>query len=241
MDRTGTAFAAWTAASGGRLTVAMRDGAPPTLSGIVVPLSGNTGEAVSMSASASDVWSPPTTVHWDFGDGGSGTGGSVSHTYSAPGTYTVRVSAGDAQGNLSAPQDRQIVVTGSGVETKRPQVVLHASVARQSWKAISKAKSIAVKCGLDVSGTCAAVASVSGGTAKKLGLIKAGSRQQTVGRGSAAIAAQQIGTVKLKLTKRARAAIAAAKQSVTVAIAVTGSAPGHRDATVTKKLKIKRP
>jgi PKD domain len=240
-DHAGTAFAAWTAGTGERLTVAMRDGAPPILSGIVVPLSGDTAKPAAMSASASDVWSPPTTVHWDFGDGASGTGSSVSHAYSAPGTYTVKVSASDAQGNLSAAQERQIVVTGSGLETKKPQVVLHASVARQTWKAISRARAIKVKCGLDVSGSCAIAARLSAGTAKRLGLATKGARRLNIGSGSLSIPAQGTATVKVKLTKKALKAIGAARDDLSVALSATGSAPEHRDATVTKKLKIKRP
>jgi hypothetical protein len=82
---------------------------------------------------------------------------------------------------------------------------------------------------------------VSAGSAKALGLAAKGHKPVAIGRGSLAISAQQTGTVKVKLTTKALKAIGASPKSVAVALTATGSAPGHRDATATKKLKIKRP
>lgn len=39
-----------------------------------------------------------TNVSWNFGDGGTGSGASVQHTYSTPGTYTVTMYATDTKG-----------------------------------------------------------------------------------------------------------------------------------------------
>ncbi len=41
---------------------------------------------------------PITTLMWDFGDGGTGRGLSLSHSYAAPGVYTVRLNATSAGG-----------------------------------------------------------------------------------------------------------------------------------------------
>lgn len=43
---------------------------------------------------------PPTTRNWTFGDGGSSTAHNPSHTYAAPGTYTVRLVIGTIAGCL---------------------------------------------------------------------------------------------------------------------------------------------
>lgn len=42
-----------------------------------------------------------TTFVWDFGDGGSGSGSVVSHTYASEGTFTVRLTVSDALGQRS--------------------------------------------------------------------------------------------------------------------------------------------
>lgn len=81
--------------------IAGYDGAAPSLGAVSVPGTGTAGSAVAMSASASDIWSA-LTLTWAFGDGGSATGGSVSHTYGAAGSYTVTVTATDALGNASS-------------------------------------------------------------------------------------------------------------------------------------------
>ncbi|HEY2292256.1 MAG TPA: PKD domain-containing protein [Thermoanaerobaculia bacterium] len=53
------------------------------------PASAKSGETVAFDASASS--GEPSLYSWDFGDGSVGTGKVVSHSYSQPGTYTVRL------------------------------------------------------------------------------------------------------------------------------------------------------
>jgi PKD repeat protein len=43
----------------------------------------------------------PHTFAWDFGDGGAGSGETVSHTYTAAGSYTVRVTMTDGSGTAA--------------------------------------------------------------------------------------------------------------------------------------------
>jgi hypothetical protein len=98
---------------GGDARVSIFDTTAPTISSVAVPTAASTGQAVAMSAIAGDAWSAlaPGQPGWSFGDGGVGSGASVSHAYGAPGTYTVTVGASDALGNAAAPVSRQIVVT----------------------------------------------------------------------------------------------------------------------------------
>jgi hypothetical protein len=228
------------------IAVAVNDVTSPTLSSISVPGSVEVGTAAAMSAAIADTWSP-ASIAWGFGDGGTATGGSVSHGYATVGSRTVTVTATDAVGN-STSQTRTISVTPrpgeepGGGGTQKPKLALTATVVKQSWKKILKAKAIKLRCGLDATGTCGVKASVTAAVAKRIGL-KAGRRAKTigVGSGSAQVAGGKIAVVKVKLTGKARAAIGAATKPVPVALAVTGSATGRESATLSRKLKIKRP
>jgi PKD repeat protein len=48
------------------------------------------GQTVSFSALTRVIRKPVTNVMWEFGDGSTGSGLTPSHTYAAPGTYTVK-------------------------------------------------------------------------------------------------------------------------------------------------------
>lgn len=89
-------------------TSAMRsrvyDAVAPLLEDVEVPANGVVGEAVAMSVDPFDVWSPVTTG-WDFGDGATGSGATVSHCYGTPGEYTVTVTGTDGAANeTNAPR-----------------------------------------------------------------------------------------------------------------------------------------
>jgi len=88
------------------------DGAGPVLAAPTIPATGKTATAMSFQASASDAWSALASYAWDFGDGGAAVGSQVSHTYVAPGTYQVKVTATDAVGN-STTRSATTVVTGT--------------------------------------------------------------------------------------------------------------------------------
>ena len=247
MDPGGDAFATWTSTGGGerRIVVALRDETPPLLSGLNVPVLGKAGTAVAMSAIATDVWSPPATVTWDFGDGTTATGAAVSHAYASGGTKTVSVSATDVVGSTSASQTRQITVTQAPSEKPRSRrVALGVSVPKQSWKTIAKAKAVKLRCSLDAVGACSAKATVARSTAKQLGLkLPAGTKPLQVGVGTVSITHSGRLTdlvVKLKSGK-VRAAIAAAIHSVPLKLTITGSARGYLSATRTRTLTIQRP
>jgi len=79
------------------------------------PASGTTGTALTFAASASDI-SPADqaagfTYSWNFGDGGTATGASPSHTFASAGTYAVTVTATDQHG-LSGTASGTISITG---------------------------------------------------------------------------------------------------------------------------------
>jgi mono/diheme cytochrome c family protein len=92
-------------------------GAPPTAT-ITNPtgdVTVATGQAVSFVGAGSDPGGLTFTGHWDFGDGVSADGLSVTHTYSAAGTFTVRFTVTNSIALTSAPD--QVVVTVTAATT----------------------------------------------------------------------------------------------------------------------------
>ena len=72
------------------------------------------GQAVAFDASAArDPDGDEVTCEWLFGDGGSGAGISVAHTYESPGVYDVVLNVNDGRG-LSSSLTRALLVAPSG-------------------------------------------------------------------------------------------------------------------------------
>ena len=102
MDAGGNATVVWTRDNGMHSIVQWTgyDADPPELRGVSIPGSATVGDTVQFSASGVDVWSVGAPS-FDFGDGAQAGGDAVSHVYSAPGSYTVRVTATDAVGRTT--------------------------------------------------------------------------------------------------------------------------------------------
>jgi PKD repeat protein len=249
MDDNGDGVVTWSSPDSisTHIAVAVNDVTPPHVTVFVHNPSVQVGEVQTMTAHAADTWSS-SSISWNFGDGATASGESVSHAYSTAGDKNLTLTVTDAVGNTTS-QSHPILVTArpgekgtSGAGGATQKLALTATVVKQPWNKILKAKAIRLRCGLDATGTCAVKASVSAAVAKRIGL-KAGKRAKTigVGSGSAQVAGGKIAVVKVKLTAKARAAIGAATKPVPIALAVTGSAAGRDPATLTRKLTIKRP
>jgi hypothetical protein len=81
-------------------------GCKPIASFVIDQESPQVGKEVSFDASASSVGPVPkgnivTAYRWEFGDGTTGTGRTVRHTYSAEGSYTVTLTVVDSVGKSS--------------------------------------------------------------------------------------------------------------------------------------------
>ncbi len=102
-----------------QLRAAAFDGGPPILLGASVPATATVGQPVSLSASLVDLWSglgagQPT---WSYSDGTPpASGASVTHTFAAPGTYTVTLSADDALQNTTTSTYSIAVESGSELD-----------------------------------------------------------------------------------------------------------------------------
>lgn len=84
----------------GTATVIISNGAPSTPV-ITVSQPRQEGTPITFSASATDPGGDPLTYTWTFGDAGTGTGASLTHTYTDQGTYNVSVTASDPGGSKS--------------------------------------------------------------------------------------------------------------------------------------------
>jgi PKD domain len=117
-DGHGNAAVLWThnvAPSGsGHQAVETRifDAEPPALTNVQVPASALTGQPVTMTASATDGFSP-VTIRWTLSHKlPGGQGPTIVRKFDTPGTYSVLVEAVDAAGN-SVRESRQIEVGSS--------------------------------------------------------------------------------------------------------------------------------
>jgi hypothetical protein len=96
--------------------VAPFDAAGPVFDALSIPSAGTAGSPLSFTASTVDAWSGLGSVSWAFGDGSSALGGSVAHTFSSPGTRSVKVTASDQLGNSSEASGSTVVGGPPGPE-----------------------------------------------------------------------------------------------------------------------------
>lgn len=225
MTDAGDSLAVWSS-NANHLALAVDDRTPPTLSP-TVPASAQAGASVAMSATASDLWSG-VSVKWDFGDGATGSGPSVSHAYATAGPKTVEITATDGAGNTTTTT-RTIAVASSpsppgGGPSPQRQVALKLKVPKQSWAAIQRTGAVKVKCKLDVAGSCAGKAKLKGKAASRRGSVKA--------------VAKRFAVLKLKLTAKTLAAIGDAVAPVRLKLEITATATGRTAAKATGTLRI---
>jgi hypothetical protein len=102
---------------------------------VVAPLHASAGEdlastqgvAVSLDGSGSTPSESITSYQWEFGDGSSGSGAIVNHTYSSAGTYTAKLTVSDGQ--TSASDSAIVTVSATPAQQAEITVVDGASQA----------------------------------------------------------------------------------------------------------------
>jgi uncharacterized delta-60 repeat protein len=89
---------------------------PPTAGFTAAPASATPGQAVAFDASSSgDSDGTISQVSWNFGDGGSGAGTTISHAYAQPGSYNVQATVTDDNG-LTASASKTVTVSAPPVQ-----------------------------------------------------------------------------------------------------------------------------
>jgi hypothetical protein len=127
IDSGGDGLAAYVGSSGSSLVATVQgfEVTPPSFSSVSIPAKATVGKPITFSATAGEFWGP-ITYAWQFGDGASGSGASVSHTYGAAHTFTVTVTATDPLGNK--------VSKSASVQVSPPPPVLSKASAKVDRK-----------------------------------------------------------------------------------------------------------
>ena len=122
-DAEGNAAVVYTEPSGlaARLLLSGYDAAGPRLA-VTAPDRGLVWQPLAFSVAGRDVWSGPLkTAAWDFGDGATAAGLSVTHAFGLAGPRTVRVRGEDGVGNATtAAREVTIVPTPAPAPTPTP-------------------------------------------------------------------------------------------------------------------------
>lgn len=91
----------------------------PLATGLSIPAA-TAGQPVTLQWPAVDAWSPVSSVVWSFGDGGTGSGESVTRTFGAVGSHAVSVTATDAVGNATTLSGAVVVSPAPSVPSVPP-------------------------------------------------------------------------------------------------------------------------
>jgi hypothetical protein len=104
VDGQGNAAAVWTRSDGTHEIVqaAGYAAAGPQLNMLLIPAGGSVGTPLAFSVSPLSVWSTVGASSWSFGDGSGAPGTNVTHTYTAPGSYSVTFTSADMLANSSS-------------------------------------------------------------------------------------------------------------------------------------------
>jgi PKD repeat protein len=114
--------------------------APPLATIAIDPNPARPSDTVTFTASAIASYpgpdSNPLTVAWDFGDGASATGASVTHVYDAEGTYVVHVTVTDSNGVTQEENVEMVVsMTAAGATTPPVPATVRKLSATWDWSA----------------------------------------------------------------------------------------------------------
>ncbi|HGY55724.1 MAG TPA: PKD domain-containing protein [Caldithrix abyssi] len=136
------------------ITVTEPTGNPPVADFVGDPTSGTAPLTVNFTDQSTN---NPTSWSWDFGDGGTSTQQNPSHEYTAAGTYTVSLTATNADGSDTNTKTDYITVTEPAANTMH---VDNITVTTESWFFFKRGKAETKI--VDDAGSPVADASVSG-------------------------------------------------------------------------------
>jgi hypothetical protein len=172
----------------------------------VVPSPIDQGDVVAFdgSVTVSSLMVPKLGYSWSFGDGLTGIGPSVVHSYAKGGTYTVTLTVTDRGGNVRSLSQTIVVLgpDGKPVSSSTPSSSshpgLHARIQLmpQSLRAVLR-EGVAMKLSSNEAAAGVATLSISRGAARRAHIRAGRGPTVTIGRGT--IAGVKAGTENLRL------------------------------------------
>ena len=173
----------------------------------VVPSAINLGDTIDLdgSATASTFDIPNAAYKWNFGDGASGNGPSVEHTYAKAGSYTTTLTVTDRGGNQASLGEVIQVLGASGLPgpktkpTSTGGLQVRMQLMPQGLKAVLRS-GIAVRVSSNRAANGIASVSITRGTARRAHIKAGHGRTVVIGRGT--LTGVKDGTVNLRLHLR---------------------------------------
>jgi len=229
----GNGAAAWdNEAATATVSAAGYDNSDPTLSSISnAPTAGTQLKPVSFSATPFDIFALSGPVSWNFGDGKTASGNSVTHTYAKPGTFTVTATASDTVGNsVSSKKSIKVAAGPSAVGvilSKRLKLARNGRI------------SVRLRCGANSVAVCRGTVYLR--SAKKVRGASAAARKRllTIGQRSYSIPQGKTTTVKVTAKKKARRVVRRLKR-LRVRVSVTGRTGAGKMTIKRKTLTLRR-
>jgi uncharacterized delta-60 repeat protein len=110
------------------------------------------GQPVAFDASvSSDVDGTVAGYSWDFGDGGSASGATPTHTFASEGDYTVKLTVTDDKGVRSSSSQKLTVSPDNSLNPALRATISRLGVSPKEFQAASKGGSISARTGATVS------------------------------------------------------------------------------------------
>jgi len=205
---------------------------PPTASFSFSPVSPRTGQSVSLNGTGSS--DPDGTISsyaWIFGDGGTGSGATPTHTYSKPGTYTVQLSVTDDSGSVGVTARS---LTASAPPSHAP--TLHLRIPKQKLGSVLR-HGLKVSVWSDQPASADLQLVLRGWNAKRLGVGNV-NHPAAMASLKRQLAAGKTITITLKPTAKARNRLINAR---TIRVTITFTATGAGGSTtISQGLLLKR-
>jgi hypothetical protein len=217
----------------------------------VVPSAVDQGEVVGFdgSSTASTLLVSNAQYQWDFGDGTSGTGPSVVHTYATGGTYTVKLTVTDRGANqVSVSQPITVLGpnglpvtpatttggggagsggTGSGAGSTLAPLQVHLLLLPQSLRSALRS-GIALRLSANEGADGFAYVSIPRAAAKRAGIKLGRGPSVEIGRGTVARVSSGTGTLRLHLSRVVAAKLKRLKHVTLTVLLSLASSSGNR-------------
>lgn len=201
----------------------------------VVPSAVNSGDVVQFdgSTTVSSLIVPRANYQWNFGDGTTAVGPSVSHSYANGGTYNVSLKVTDRGGNVASLNQAISVLGPTGVPVSPPSthpssgLRAHLQLVPQSLRSVLHS-GVSIRVSSNQRADAIATVSISRSAAKRAHIRTGHGPSVVIGRGT--VSGIKNGTIRLHL-KLSRTTVAKLKHlshvTLTIRLALVAAGRAH--------------